>query len=326
MTAPTHSVRGSASTSRRSEPSDRIPERASCSPDRSTRPRSERNWPVQCPNVCGSTNLARSSSERRRPDHGRTTRRAPRRRRSRPSRWRRPARPRSAGMSGAPGVARRMSQRALAARVGLSQAAAAARSSVASARARPLETWIALRHRARSTARRVPESAAPARAMHEPADAGHLRIQEHILRLATATGRPGHASSCRPDRDDSAPLGRSSASGRPRHATQHPRRVLEHVSATSAPPSARTTPQARRGRRDLARRPHRRPSGSSPATAANRALLARYPHIIEAAFPGSSRAWIHALSRERAADEPGLVWFDPATARLREHRRATIRS
>jgi len=31
------------------------------------------------------------------------------------------------------------------------------------------------------------------------------------------------------------------------------------------------------------------------ATAANRALVARYPHIIESAFPGSSRRWVAAL-------------------------------
>lgn len=64
------------------------------------------------------------------------------------------------------------------------------------------------------------------------------------------------------------------------------------------------------------------------ATAANRAILARYPHVIDAIFTGSSRAWVHALDHGTAAPppEPGLVWCDPATARLREHRRATIRS
>jgi hypothetical protein len=59
--------------------------------------------------------------------------------------------------------------------------------------------------------------------------------------------------------------------------------------------------------------------------AANRALLALYPHIVDAAFPGSSRRWCRALT---TSSEPpagaGLVWFDPATDRLTEHRRATM--
>lgn len=62
------------------------------------------------------------------------------------------------------------------------------------------------------------------------------------------------------------------------------------------------------------------------ATAANRRLLARYPHILAASFPGSSRAWVRALARGDVAPsaEPGIVWYDAGTGRLSEHRRATI--
>jgi transcriptional regulator with XRE-family HTH domain len=58
------------------------------------------------------------------------------------------------------------------------------------------------------------------------------------------------------------------------------------------------------------------------ATAANRALVARYPSVFEAAFPGSSRAWVRALTEcAPPPDEPGLVWADVAGTRLFEWRR-----
>ena len=61
------------------------------------------------------------------------------------------------------------------------------------------------------------------------------------------------------------------------------------------------------------------------AGAANRRLLAGYPHIIDAAFPGSSRRWVQALTAgAEPPTEPGVVWFDPATRRLTEHRRVTM--
>jgi transcriptional regulator with XRE-family HTH domain len=53
-----------------------------------------------------------------------------------------------------------------------------------------------------------------------------------------------------------------------------------------------------------------------PATARNRALVARYPEIFASRFPGSSRAWVWALTA--GADppaEPGLVWCDVAATR-----------
>jgi transcriptional regulator with XRE-family HTH domain len=58
------------------------------------------------------------------------------------------------------------------------------------------------------------------------------------------------------------------------------------------------------------------------ATAANRALLARYPSVFEAAFPGSSRGWVRALAEgSPPPDQPGLVWADVAGTRLLEWRR-----
>jgi transcriptional regulator with XRE-family HTH domain len=57
------------------------------------------------------------------------------------------------------------------------------------------------------------------------------------------------------------------------------------------------------------------------ATAANRALVGRYPNLIADTFPGSSRAWVRALADGGPVPrDPGLVWIDLAGTRLIEHR------
>jgi hypothetical protein len=54
-------------------------------------------------------------------------------------------------------------------------------------------------------------------------------------------------------------------------------------------------------------------------------LVARYPAIIEAALPGSSRRWIRALTEGSPPPrEAGFVWYDASAGRLTERRRATI--
>jgi hypothetical protein len=58
------------------------------------------------------------------------------------------------------------------------------------------------------------------------------------------------------------------------------------------------------------------------ATARNRALVARYPEVFAARFPGSSAGWVRALTEGAAPpDEPGLVWCDVAATRLFAWRR-----
>lgn len=58
------------------------------------------------------------------------------------------------------------------------------------------------------------------------------------------------------------------------------------------------------------------------ATARNRALLARYPEIFGARFQGSSAAWVSALTRgTRPPAERGLVWSDVAATRIFAWRR-----
>jgi hypothetical protein len=62
------------------------------------------------------------------------------------------------------------------------------------------------------------------------------------------------------------------------------------------------------------------------ATATNRTLVARYPHIFRTAFPGSSRTWSKALTHgDSPPDGAGLVWLDPATGRISEWRKPGLR-
>jgi transcriptional regulator with XRE-family HTH domain len=59
------------------------------------------------------------------------------------------------------------------------------------------------------------------------------------------------------------------------------------------------------------------------ATRRNRQLVARYPELFAARFPGSSRAWVATLTR--GAPPPtgrGLIWCDVSAMRLFEWRRA----
>lgn len=59
-------------------------------------------------------------------------------------------------------------------------------------------------------------------------------------------------------------------------------------------------------------------------TARNRDLLARYPEIFAARFPGSSRACVEALtSGGEVPHEPGLVWCDVGSGRLYAWRRSS---
>ena len=58
-------------------------------------------------------------------------------------------------------------------------------------------------------------------------------------------------------------------------------------------------------------------------TRRNRELIARYPEVFASAFPGSSRGWVKALTHagHEPPDEPGLVWCDLSATRLFAWRR-----
>ena len=58
------------------------------------------------------------------------------------------------------------------------------------------------------------------------------------------------------------------------------------------------------------------------ATRRNRGLVARYPEVFASAFPGSSRGWVAALTEGAGPpNDPGLVWCDLGATRLFAWRR-----
>src|SRR3990172_2000431 len=58
------------------------------------------------------------------------------------------------------------------------------------------------------------------------------------------------------------------------------------------------------------------------ATRRNRELMARYPEVFAARFPGGSLGWVRALAEGTAPpQQPGLVWCDVAATRLFPWRR-----
>lgn len=220
--------------------------------------------------------------------------------------------------------ARRMSLAALGIRVGLSRTRIAEieRGEAVGA---PLRTWVAL-----GIALDRPLAVSFSRSLGEvqgPADAGHLEIQEQVLRLAQATGRRGTFELPTRPTDPA----RSSDVG----LRDDRYRVLIQVECwnTFADLGAAMRATHRKAAEAAAyaiattvgdaEAYHVSTVWVVRASASNRALIARYPSIIDSAFPGSSRLWCRALAEgRRPPDEPGIVWFEPATGRLTEHRRA----
>jgi transcriptional regulator with XRE-family HTH domain len=65
------------------------------------------------------------------------------------------------------------------------------------------------------------------------------------------------------------------------------------------------------------------------ATARNRGLIARYPEAFASRFPGSSRTWLDALKGSASPpSEPGLLWCDVGSSRLFawRHQSVVVRS
>ena len=172
-------------------------------------------------------------------------------------------------------------------------------------------------------------------AREEPADAGHLGIQELVMRVGRGAGfqrtfelpsRPANPTHVH---------GRGPA-GRPRPAAD-PRGVLEH---DRRPRRGRALhePQAGRGGGPGGGAGRSSPEGSEVgdpgepyavatvwvvrATRRNRDLVARYPELFASRFTGSSRAWVQALTTgNRPPPDLGLVWCDVRATRLYAWRR-----
>jgi hypothetical protein len=162
-------------------------------------------------------------------------------------------------------------------------------------------------------------------ALEDVADAGHLAIQELILRLARAAGMP---------RTFELPT----RPGVSRHSVdvalrQDAHRVLILVEAWNSfgdvGGAIRSTQQkvaeaAALGIVVGGDRPYRVSScWVVRRTARNRALIDRYPTLFDARFPGSSAGWVAALTQGTAPPaEPGLVWCDIGCTRLFTRRRS----
>lgn len=158
----------------------------------------------------------------------------------------------------------------------------------------------------------------------ETADAGHLAIQELVLRHGNAAGYTSFFElPTRPAEPwRSADVGLRDGAAR--------RLILVECWNTVGDLGAaiRSSERKRADAEALAAASW----GDEPATvgmvwvvrasAANRALVARYPQIFAARFPGSSAGWVRALIEGAPPpSEPGLVWCDIAATRILAWRR-----
>ena len=218
----------------------------------------------------------------------------------------------------------RLTQRAVAAEVGVHQARIS-QLERGLGHGAPLELWMAIgvaigRPLAVGFSRPLDEG-------REAVDAGHLAMQERLLRLARSTGR-------------SAMFELPTRPSNPRHSIDvcvrdDRNRVLIIQEAWNTfgdiGAAVRSTNRKLAEAAELAATigrdlPYRVTAAwIDRPTAANRALLARYPAIFRSAFPGSSRSWLAALDRGAAPPaEMGLVWLDATTGRLRAWRRTAF--
>lgn len=160
--------------------------------------------------------------------------------------------------------------------------------------------------------------------IEEPRDAGHLAMQELVIRLGRAVGYTGLFEVPTKPADPS----RSTDVG----LRDDRRRRLVQVECWNRPDDFGAGMRSSdRKRADAEAFAATRDDGDSYAVAScwvvrsttrNRAILAKYPEVIASRFPGSSLAWVRALTTGTdPPDEPGLVWCDAAATKLFPWRR-----
>ncbi len=161
-------------------------------------------------------------------------------------------------------------------------------------------------------------------ALELPADAGHLAIQELLLRLGRAAG---YARTFELPTRSTDPM-RSTDVG----LVNHERRRLVRVECVNSfgdiGSAIRSSDRKEREAEGLAiSLGHGEPYSVHVcwvirSTRRNREIIARYPEIFASRFTGSSRAWVRALVNAiEPPNEPGLIWCDTAATRLFEWRR-----
>jgi transcriptional regulator with XRE-family HTH domain len=152
-----------------------------------------------------------------------------------------------------------------------------------------------------------------------PADAAHLDGQELILRLARATGRTGMVElPTRPER----PMASVDVCVRD---DANRTLILQEIwnRFDDFGRAARSSDRKAAEAADLAiglgsERPYRVAlCWLLVDNAANRAMVARYPEVFAARFPGSLRKWVEALTSGRPVPAGhGMAWLDLRAGRL----------
>jgi hypothetical protein len=159
----------------------------------------------------------------------------------------------------------------------------------------------------------------------EPTDAGHLRIQELLLRLGRRNGwTTTFELSTRPsDPTASADVGLGDVHHRTLILVECWNTIGDIGAAARS--TARKVAEAQqlavvRGGDEEAWRVASVWVVRAPRR--NRSLVARYPEVFAARFPGTSVGWVRALTDGREPPrQPGLVWCDVACTQLFAWRR-----
>jgi transcriptional regulator with XRE-family HTH domain len=215
--------------------------------------------------------------------------------------------------------ARRMTQKELGRRVGLSQSQIS-HLEAGNGEGTSLATWTAI-----GIALDRPIAIAFSRdsTAAMPRDAGHLAGQELVLRLAAKNGWTGQFEV--PTRPANPALSVDVCLRDPAHRVLFVIEIWNRLDDLGRAVRSMSRKAAEAG--DLA---VSRPSPARVATCwllvdskANRELVRRYPAVIRATFTASSAAWVRALEGEGPApDQPGIAWIDVRRGRLTELRLA----
>lgn len=186
----------------------------------------------------------------------------------------------------------------------------------------PLSLWIAI-----ALALDQPLAVSFTRPLGEtrqPSDAGHLQMQEYLLSLARATGRPASFELPTRPSDPSRSIDVCVRDVRNRVL------MIEEAWNTFGDLGAaiRSTHRKQAEAEDLAATIDDGPPYRVAVVwvvrdcAVNRSIVGSYPEIVRNGFPGSSRGWARALTTDASPPiGPGLVWYDSATRRIHQWRR-----
>lgn len=158
----------------------------------------------------------------------------------------------------------------------------------------------------------------------QPVDAGHLQMQEALLRSARTSGRT--ATFELPTRPSDPSRSIDVCVRDARHRVLFIEEAWNTFGDVGA--AVRSTSRKIAEAADLAATIDDGPAYRVAAVwvvrdnPSNREVIRRFPEVIASAFPGSSRDWVRALTTSQAPPErPGIVWYDASTDLIHEWRR-----